>query len=606
MNEHALFKLLSLLWLSSFCLTADLASQLAGPEAERPSLERLNAEINRDVAGFKNDPFVETTPLEPLEPRWKELGFIPFARAYGVSVYPNSVPSAAERGAPLEGYAAQGEAEPLVLGVRALSAGLSGLKITAEGLVCQDTEGYVPPDSLEIGVVEFARVRWGAGSDARGWRWHPVRIWPWKDYPGSPFSRPDTNGTLRIAPNNAQHFWIRVHTPVNAPAGRYTGGLLVESERGSCRVELHFTVLPVRLTSRGLPPYGVFLPGPQDLTAIRDLAGHGINAVARWFDPARMPAVNDKGNTAFDFRLEDNFINRLSAAGIDRPQIFFASNPAGSPFDSCVAASSGLALNSAEFFTAYAQAAQSIVEHAFKQGWPRQVWGIYDRLAAGTKDSESFKARAQALRKVMGNRISLVSPIIGSRKGGITAAVAPYVDVWLLGEEAEAEKNMKELAVWGFVPCTQRDAALEARTRVGFEPWRKGLDGVFIWAYNWPGGGHSWNDFDSPVMDWMLSYRDVQDHYLPTPAWEGVREGIEDRRYLLTLQELIAGYPEDSPAATEVRGLLETLRSAPLDSPSFAARIGLTEEAPRSNDSSPAGLARRAIAGLLIRLAGSG
>ncbi|OGG05184.1 MAG: hypothetical protein A3F83_03185 [Candidatus Glassbacteria bacterium RIFCSPLOWO2_12_FULL_58_11] len=606
MNGHGLLKSLALLSLCSLCLAAGLASQLAGPDAERPFLDRLNAEIIRDIAGFKNDPFVESTALEPLEPRWKELGFIPFSRAFGSNVYPNSIPALAERGAPLEGFAAPGEAEPLVLGVRALSTGLSGLKITSEGLVCQDTEGYLPPDSLEIGVVEFARVRWGAGSDARAWRWHPSRIWPWNDYPGSPFSRPDTNATLRIMPNTTQHFWIRVHTPINAPAGRYEGGVQIESERGSYRVEVHFTVLPVRLSSRGLPPYGVFLPGPQDLPAIQDLAAHGINTVARWFDPSRLPAINDKGSIAFDFGLEDNFIERLSAAGIDRPQIMFAGNPAGAPFDSCVAAAAGLALNSPEFYTAYAQAAQSIVEHALRQGWPRQVWGIYDRLAGGTKDSDSFVARAKALRKVMGGSISLVSPIIGGRKGGTASAVAPYVDVWLLGEEAETEKNMKELAIWSFVPCTQRDNALEARARTGFEPWRRGLDGVFVWAYNWSGGGHSWNDFDSPVMDWMLSYRDFQDHYLPTPAWEGVREGIEDRRYLLTLQELVSSYPEDSPAAIEVRGLLEALRAAPLDSPSFAARIGLDEDAPRSNDSSPAGLARRAIAGLLIRLVRGG
>jgi len=61
---------------------------------------------------------------------------------------------------------------------------------------------------------------------------------------------------------------------------------------------------------------------------------------------------------------------------------------------------------------------------------------------------------------------------------------------------------------------------------------------------------------------------------------------------------------EGYDAAAEKR--LEALRAAPLDSPSFAARIGLDEDAPRSNDSSPAGLARRAIAGLLIRLVRGG
>ena len=87
------------------------------------------------------------------------------------------------------------------------------------------------------------------------------------------------------------------------------------------------------------------------------------------------------------------------------------------------------------------------------------------------------------------------------------------------------------------------------------------MDSLIIWAYNWPGGGHAWNDFDSSRMDWMLSYRNIDDRYIPTPAWEGVREGIEDRRYILTLENLLDTYPGSSPAAEQARTFLASLRA---------------------------------------------
>ncbi|MEA1996509.1 MAG: hypothetical protein U9N45_02680, partial [Gemmatimonadota bacterium] len=133
-------------------------------------------------------------------------------------------------------------------------------------------------------------------------------------------------------------------------------------------------------------------------------------------------------------------------------------------------------------------------------------------------------------------------------------------------------------------------------------PWLEGRDGVFIWAYNWPGGGHAWNDFDSPVMDWMLSYRDLDDRYIPTPAWEGVREGIEDRCYILTLERLISTFPAHYVPAQEARWMLARLP--------YILEAGHRElhlerfpaESPPSTDTSPMGAARRLIAGHIIRL----
>jgi len=567
-----------------------------------PFLARLSSEIDRQIRGFRHLPYEETNSLEPLEPRWRALGFIPFARAWGRGVYPNTIPSAEERGAPLESFATPGESEPLVFGLRVLGSGVSGLRVTAGGLVNIDTAGVITPDSIDVGVVEYFRVRWGEGSGARAWRWHPVRIWPWEQYPGSPFCSADTSGLLWIRPNTAQHFWLTVHTPSDAVPGDYSGSVFVESDQGYYRIPVRFTVLPVRLSSRGLPQRGVMLPAPQDPFACADLASHGINTLVRWYDPATLPARFDNGEISFDFTLEDAFVARLATAGIRGPQIIFAGGPASPVFDSTLSLVSAVPPDSAWFDMIYAQAVQVIFEHSRKHEGPRLFWGIFDRTDKSGKALSVFQSRAGALRKVMGSGANLASPLLDKPDKGLLEELVPYVNLWLAGEKFEFDGQTGDEAVWGYTAITQRNSGAEARFKTGLVPWQKKMEGLVIWAYNWPGGGHAWNDFDSPRMDWMLSYRDIDDRYRPSPAWEGVREGIEDRRYILTLENLLAAYPAAHPAAEQARDFLAGLLSE-LETPDrFPEAILPPPESPQSNDKTLSGIARRAIAGHIIRL----
>ncbi|HUU26684.1 MAG TPA: hypothetical protein VM123_02640 [archaeon] len=586
-----------------FFLLASLSrAQLGGDSPRLQFLMQLNAQIDGQIGKFRSDQYIEQNPLQPVEPRWLNLGFIPFARASGRSIYPNTVPGQEERGAALKAFAAPGEDRSLVFGVRALERGVSGLVIQVGGLVSLDTVGVIPPESIELGVVEYFRVRWGEGSAAKGWRWHPTRIWPLGRYPGSPFCRPELESRLWVAPNTAQAFWLTLHTPSDVPAGSYAGSVFVGSDRGSYRIPVFFTVLPLELENTGLPPHGVFVSGPQDQIAVHDLAVHGINALGQWYNHQEMPARYGRGGVVFDFALQDAFMSRLSGAGITGPQIIFAGSPVNPTFDLALADTTGLEIDSPEFLMAYAQAVQSIFEHARKNYRNRLVWGIFDQQDKNRKSLERFRARAQELTKVMGSSAGLISPVTREVRREEKEYIAPYLGIWLLSEGVEKQVEPEGVRIWGYAACTQRDSAAGSRYKTGFGPWIRGDDGVFIWAYNWSGGGQAWNDFDAPSMDWMLSYRDIDDCYVPTPAWEGLREGIDDRRYILTLEKLIAAFPAGYPPAEDARKALGALPSMLASSAGYLKMINLPQEAPPSMDDSPMGLARRLIAGHLIRL----
>ncbi|HLA38839.1 MAG TPA: hypothetical protein VJ417_02530, partial [Candidatus Glassbacteria bacterium] len=470
----------------------------------------------------------------------------PFVCDWGEAVYPNSVPAVDRRGAEIRSFAAVGETEPVAFGLRTLDAPVAGLRITPGELVNLDSAGVIPADSLHTAVVEYGRVRWGEGSAARRWRWHPLRVWPLEKYPGSRFCEPEPEGTLQVAANTAQVFWLEIHLPRDAVPGNYAGSVLVQSWRGSCSVQIYFAVLPLKLEKSGLPPFGVYIPGPLDSFACQDLAGHGLNSTARWYDSTQLTPHPAAGQTAFDFGLEDLFMKRLSASGITGPQLFYAATQQASLLENSLRTPEDSLSPQAEVL-AYAQAAQVILEHSRKNGWPRQVWGIVDRLRPGSLDLDLFVERAAALRKVMGPRFNLVSPLITDRDRKLVERIEPFVSAWLIGAAVEPDQLMQRSAIWAYTALTQRDAGATARARVGFSPWSRGLDGVFVWAYNWPGGGHPWNDFDSERMDWMLSYRYLDDSYVPTPAWEGIAEGIEDRRWLITLEKAINTLPYNYP-----------------------------------------------------------
>ncbi|MDD5599911.1 MAG: LamG domain-containing protein, partial [Victivallaceae bacterium] len=101
------------------------------------------------------------------------------------------------------------------------------------------------------------------------------------------------------------------------------------------------------------------------------------------------------------------------------------------------------------------------------------------------------------------------------------------------------------------------------RRNFGLCLWKYGYDGAMDFAYHSTGGGRgfTWNDFDN------ASYRDHNFTYptingvIDTIAWEGFREGVDDARYMATLEKAIneaPASPEKDEAVAYVNSLKET------------------------------------------------
>jgi hypothetical protein len=90
------------------------------------------------------------------------------------------------------------------------------------------------------------------------------------------------------------------------------------------------------------------------------------------------------------------------------------------------------------------------------------------------------------------------------------------------------------------------------RTRYGIQLWQAGFDGAMIYAYQ-HSMGSIWNDFDhATYRDHVLAYP-TANGVIDTIAWEGLREGIDDVRYLSTLERMVKEQENNPVMARELR-----------------------------------------------------
>ncbi len=102
------------------------------------------------------------------------------------------------------------------------------------------------------------------------------------------------------------------------------------------------------------------------------------------------------------------------------------------------------------------------------------------------------------------------------------------------------------------------------RVQRGIALWQAGFDGSMDYAYQ-HSMGFIWNDFDhKKYRDLVFAYP-TSNGVVETLAWEGYREGVDDLRYLATLEKLLAERPNLSAALVARRFLTDLKHSGDVD-----------------------------------------
>ena len=139
-------------------------------------------------------------------------------------------------------------------------------------------------------------------------------------------------------------------------------------------------------------------------------------------------------------------------------------------------------------------------------------------------------------------------------------AYADLIDVWVVNggritPEIRRLAKQKGAELWTYDCAIRgRGNATRARFYAGLYTWGLGLRGNFHWCYT---EGYAWEGDRNAIHAFVLP---SDSGPVPSVAWEGRREGVEDYRLLRLLESRIAAVPNDAKAK-EARAWLDEIRS---------------------------------------------
>lgn len=350
--------------------------------------------------------------------------------------------------------------------------------------------------------------------------------------------RPIDAATLQpvtIPADTLKQFWLTLHIPKDAAAGKYTGSIRLSAQSiKSVEIPIDVTVYDFELAQPKMI-YSIYYPGKlsdeqpsgtiaahykseeQMRAELSDMVAHGVRHPNLW--------------QAYSEELVPRVLQLRKEAGMPNDRLFI-NMPAGAPHHS----------------------AGKI------EGWRKLTcsFGYKDIYLYGEDEAH-------------GNRLRMQKPSWENvqKAGGKMYASAwkedPFevmggllnVLVWSGGCQPEKAKRWHSVGSEIFSysnPQVGVEEPLLYRYNYGLALWKADYDGAMTFAYQWA-YGHIWNDFDSEKFrDHCFSYPTING-VVGTIQWEGFREGVDDVRYITTLEQAIEKAGDTEIARTARRWL---------------------------------------------------
>jgi hypothetical protein len=219
------------------------------------------------------------------------------------------------------------------------------------------------------------------------------------------------------------------------------------------------------------------------------------------------------------------------------------------------------------FFDELTEMVRAIEAEARRRQWPELLYYPVDEPSTSS-DSVAFMARVMAAIK----KVPVVRTYVtADPEHEQFAPMRPYIDVWCcqpfsLGREAVlADMKTRKVEYWCYPNHISGEndhtPTLGARMTYGFGFWQSGYRALIPWIYQ-ADIGDPWNYLDGSAQDFFNRTAD-DGTPIPVTLWEAYREGIDDHRYLYTLENTIgraeaAGLKEAAAQARAVIGRLNT------------------------------------------------
>ncbi len=360
--------------------------------------------------------------------------------------------------------------------------------------------------------------------------------------------KPQDAATLQpvdISANQNQQYWITVLVPSSTPAGTYQGNInLTASNAASTSVPIKVTVLPFALEKSALQ-YSIYYTGfissgdyavlgpsyktrQQYLNDLKDMKAHGIDY------PTSYQIYEDQFKEEIELRKQ---------AGLPADGPFYSVGVTNDPgrWDPLT--------DPGELASEVKNWINILKPYGYNDFY---FYGIDETDAATTLlEQPAWREIHQAGGKVF---VADDQNVFSSTGGLLDLAVE------------KGDLTTQKAALWHGAghkifsysnPQCGEEKPETYRRNYGLLLWKNNYDGAMDFAYQY-GQGSMWNDFDNTdFRDEDFAYPTVNGA-IDTIEWEGFREGVDDTRYLATLQKAIANSTNTS-LKTEAQNWLNSL-----------------------------------------------
>ena len=511
--------------------------------------------------------YEETAPAMAATDQERGRGYVLFARNWLDVVFANSRPRHGERRVELKAFATPGEYEPVTFSVHALRD-LGQATVVVSALRCGQAE--IPAKEIAVYPVRCLNKRVTYSSDSYVMDM-PVLL--------------ERKREVDIAQGQSKRFWLDVHVPAGTPPGIYRGtATLQAANTPTAALPLVMRVLPFGLHEPGDMIWGEYYTGPKLANGqaqereflardLRDMREHGATSVGVCLgvptDKAKMTAQGVV--LGFDgTSLWEHFMNLYRDLGFPAPVVQLSDS--GQSF----AAKLKLKFGSPEYALAYKGFWVAIQKLCKDKGWPEIIVQPVDE--PGWQD-RAAKDRNVALLKVLKQIPGMRTEQDGPGDDYFHKEAGPHADVWNYNGSigtpevvAAAQKQGRLVMVYN---CDVESYRPEIGRYVpGFFQKRAGTGGCYNWSYmSWRGSPY--DDLDHTTGTWMHVYPRYKGEVGgPSTGWQGFREGVDDYKYIATLERAVAraraaGKPNAVRAATAAEQTLQQV----LDTIQYSPRV---------------------------------
>ena len=538
--------------------------RLAAPgDAERFGRETREWVARLDAARFPDAPAVAAgKPELPEGVRGKAI--VPFVRAYTVFLHQHSAPAAGEAAAPLKMRMTRDELESASFGIYANGRDL-------KNVTCRLSELAGPAGKLEglaeLKTVEYALLSSKAKDGAVVAKRAPLRLWP--------------AYAVDIPAGRSHGFWLTIRTQEGkSQPGTYRGKVTVESGGETAELPVEVEVLPLRLLSvdeAGIAMGACIsaLPSEQEMQTFQD---YNLRVAQTRFHSTNLAMAVKDGRLEIDFGYLDDWMAMAKSKRLAFFRYLMGGNPYGYPDTMTLEKALFAKLNGGpdaqqqfierhkayrdkpetagvlpEIRPLYTQWVQAMVRHAQEQKWPRLALEPFDEpakwsyafvfptspagcLGSGVWTKHQFTAAAKLVHEA--TKDAFVSVTMHHAATGLPfLADADLVSTNAIHEDLALGDKVRAAGkiFWQYTGCNANQPAAIPRYTCGFYFGAFGSTGGVTWAMNFSNG------FDLSGAEWWAYSWYTPFGTITSPAYEGLREGLDDRRLIETCRKQFTG-----------------------------------------------------------------